>query len=221
MEELKQILIKFCTENLKTDSDWYHWTIKDEYLPRGIEMSNDSRIQRNLSLKEQLHSKWSKSDDKTKEELIEYYIVRWGGIRGNKKETLDIYKKSPSQELIKRGINGVSSWSKALVLHDCNKYAIFDSRVSTSLNYLQVINKTKEKILFPILPSQNNKIKFANKQLKEISKDWKKVGNNEFYSLYLELLFVTAKELNTNISIIEMLLFAKSTNLIKKVQVST
>ncbi len=215
MEELKKILKKFCIENLKTDSDWYNWTIKDEYLPRGIEMSNDSRIQRNLSLKEQLHSKWSESDDKTKEELIEYYIVRWGGIRGNKKETLDIYKKSPSQELIKRGINGVSSWSKALVLHDCNKYAIFDARVSTSLNYLQVINNTKEKILFPVLPSQNNKIKFANRKLKEISKDWKKVGNNEFYSLYLELLFVTAKELNTNISIIEMLLFAKSTDLIK------
>ena len=215
MEELKKILIKFCTENLKTDSDWYHWAIKDEYLPRGIELSNDSRIQRNLSLKEQLHSKWSKSDDKTKEELIEYYIVRWGGIRGNKKETLDIYKKRPSQELIKRGINGVSSWSKALVLHDCNKYAIFDARVSSSLNYLQVINNTKEKILFPVLPSQNNKIKFANMKLKEISKDWKKVGNNEFYSLYLELLFVTAKELNTNISIIEMLLFAKSTDLIK------
>jgi hypothetical protein len=94
MEELKKILIKFCTENLKTDSDWYHWAIKYEYLPRGIELSNDSRIQRNLSLKEQLHSKWSKSDDKTKAELIEYYIVRWGGIRGNKKETLDIYKKT-------------------------------------------------------------------------------------------------------------------------------
>jgi hypothetical protein len=215
MEELKKILIKFCTENLKTDSDWYHWAIKDEYLPLGIELSNDSRIQRNLSLKEQLHSKWSKSDDKTKEELIEYYIIRWGGIRGNKKETLDIYKKSLSRELIKRGVNGVSSWSKALVLHDCNKYAIFDARVSISLNYLQVINNTKDKILFPILPSQNNKIKFANKQLKDISKDWKKVGNNEFYSLYLELLYVTAKELNTNISIIEMLLFARSTDVIK------
>ena len=215
MEELKKILIKFCTENLKTDSDWYHWAIKDEYLPRGIELSNDSRIQRNLSLKEQLHSKWSKSDDKTKEELIEYYIIRWGGIRGNKKETLDIYKKSLSRELIKRGVNGVSSWSKALVLHDCNKYAIFDARVSISLNYLQVINNTKDKILFPILPSQNKEITTANRKLKEISKDWKKVGNNEFYSLYLELLYVTAKELNTNISIIEMLLFARSTDVIK------
>ena len=214
MEELKKILIKFCTENLKTDSDWYHWAIKDKYLPKGIELSNDSRIQRNLSLKEQLHSKWSESDNKTKEELIEYYIVKWGGIRGNKKETLDIYKKSPSHELIKRGVNGVSSWSKALVLHDCNKYAIFDARVSISLNYLQVINNTKDKILFPILLSQNNKIKFANRKLKEISKDWKKVGNNEFYSLYLELLQATAKKLNTNISIIEMLLFAKATDVI-------
>lgn len=216
MEDLKKILIKFCTENLKTDSDWYHWTIKDKYLPQEIELLDESRVLRNLSLKQQLHSKWSKLDDKIKGELIEFYIVIWGGIRGNKKETLDVYKKSTSQELIKRGVNGVSSWSKALVLHDCNKYAIFDSRVSTSLNYLQVINNTKEKILFPILSSQNKEITIANKNLKQISRAWEKLENNEFYDFYLELLSATANELNTNISIIEMLLFAKATDVIKK-----
>jgi hypothetical protein len=215
MEELKKILIKFCTENLKTNSDWYHWKINEKYLPQGIELLDVSRVIKNLSLKEKLHSKWRESDDITKEEIIEYYIVKWGGIRGNKKETLDIYKKSLSQELIKRGVNGVSSWSKALVLHDCNKYAIFDSRVSCSLNYLQIIYNSKKKILFPILASQNKEITKANKNLKEISRDWKKLGNNEFYHFYLELLSSTANELNTNISTIEMLLFAKATDLIK------
>jgi hypothetical protein len=216
MEELKSILLLFCKVNLKTDCDWYHWEIKDNYLPKGIELSVESRINRNISLKEQLHSKWSQSDEILKGKLIEYYIVRWGGIKGNKKETLDIYKQSPSQELIKRGVNGISSWSKALVLHDCNKYAIFDSRVSSSLNYLQVINNTKEKILFPILPSQNNKIKTANKHLKEISKNWVKLKNDKFYELYLSLLNETAKEVNTNISTLEMLLFAKATEIIDK-----
>ena len=214
MEELKKILIDFCKENLKTDCDWYHWDIKDVFLPKDIELPNESRVTRNLSLKEQLHFKWSQSDEILKGELIEYYIVRWGGIKGNKKETLDIYKKSPSRELIKRGIKGVSSWSKALVLHDCNKYAIFDSRVSSSLNYLQVVNNTKEKILFPILLSQNKEITKANKKLKLISKNWHKLNKNEFYNFYLELLYITSEELKTNISTIEMLLFAKATEII-------
>ncbi len=215
MKELKEILINFCEANLNTDNDWYHWKINDRYLPKGIELLDESRVQRNLSLKEQLHSKWSKSNDKTKAELIEYYIVRWGGIKGNKPETLNIYKTKSAKELIDLGVKGVSSWSKALVLHDCNKYAIFDARVSCSLNYLQVKNKTKEKLLFPKLPSQNNEITTANRNLKKISKEWKKASNQEFYSFYLELLHATAKELKINISIIEMLLFAKATDIIK------
>lgn len=215
MDELKSILIDFFTNYYDSESDWYHWKIKDDTLPQSIELFDESRVTRNLSLKEQLHSKWSKSDKITKGDLIEYYIVKWGGIRGNKKETLDIYKTKTAQELINRGLNGVSSWSKALVLHDCNKYGIFDSRVSCSLNYLQFINNSKTKILFPILPSQNREITIANKNLKLISRDWKKLGYNEFYNFYLELLSATANELDTNISTIEMLLFAKATDLIK------
>jgi hypothetical protein len=215
MEELKSILTIFFTNYYDNDSDWYHWKIKDNSLPSGIALPNENRVTRNLLLKEQLHSKWNQSDIKTKGNLIEYYIVRWGGIRGNKPKTLDIYKTNTPQELINRGVNGVSSWSKALVLHNCNKYAIFDSRVSCSLNYLQIIYNSKKKILFPILASQNKEITTANKNLKEISRDWKKLGYNEFYNFYLKLLSATANELNTNISTIEMLLFAKATDIIK------
>ena len=216
MKELKKILLDFYTSYYDRENDWYHWDIKDVFLPKDIELPNDCRVNRNLLLKEQLHSKWSQSDEILKGKLIEYYIVKWGGIKGNKNETLHIYKTSSSQELINRGVNGVSSWSKALVIHDCNKYAIFDSRVSSSLNYLQVVNNTKEKILFPILPSQNKEITKANKKLKLISKDWLKLNKNEFYNFYLELLYITAKELKTNISTIEMLLFAKATEIINK-----
>lgn len=215
MEELKSVLTNFFTNYYDSESDWYHWVIKNNLLPSGIELPNENRVTRNLLLKEQLHAKWLQSDIKIKGELIEYYIVRWGGIRGNKPETLDIYKTNTAQELINKGLNGVSSWSKALVLHDCNKYAIFDSRVSCSLNYLQIIYNSKRKILFPILASQNKEITKANKNLKEISRDWKKLGYNEFYDFYLELLSATANDLKTNISTIEMLLFAKAKDIIK------
>lgn len=217
MEELKKIIIDFYTKRFEYDYDWYHWKIKDNLLPSGIELPNDSRVNRNLLLKEQLHSKWSQSDIKTKGELIEYYIVKWGGIKGNNQETLTFYKTKSAEELINLGVKGVSSWSKALVLHDYNKYAIFDSRVSCSLNYLQIINETNNKILFPILPSRNNKISSANQNLKQISKNWDKLENDKFYELYLSLLKETAKEIKTNISTIEMLLFAKATELIDKV----
>ncbi|MFY7740131.1 MAG: hypothetical protein ACOVQC_06410 [Flavobacterium sp.] len=217
MEEIKNILIDFCKVNFKTDCDWYHWEINEDVLPKGIELPKGKNVNKNVSLKEQLHSKWSQSDIKIKGELIEYYIVQWGGIKSNNKETLTFYKTKPAEELINLGVKGVSSWSKALVLHDSNKYAIFDSRVSCSLNYLQIINESNNKILFPILPSRNNKISSANKYLKQISKNWVKLKNDKFYELYLSLLNETAKDLNTNISMIEMLLFAKATELIDKV----
>jgi hypothetical protein len=217
MNELKDILKTFYTNYHDDKTDWYHWVIKDIYLPKGIELTNESKVKRNLQLKEKLHSLWVKSNEKTKGDLIEYYIVKWGGIKGNKKESLDFYKTSTSQQLMNRELKGVSSWSKALVIHDCNKYAIFDARVSTALNYLQIINKSKDYFLFPILQSQNKKITDANKHIKEISKSWNKLENDKFYEFYIELLSETATELNTNISTIEMLLFAYATNLIIQV----
>lgn len=218
MEELKSILIEFCNNYFDVEGDWYHWKMNEDLLPQGITLPAGNRVFKNLHLKEQLHLKWkNEPDEKIKGQLIEYYIVKWGGIKGNSNDTLDIYKTSPAEKLISRGVNGVSSWSKALVLHDCNKYAIFDSRVSSSLNHLQIINNTKNKILFPILPSRNNEIIIANKHLKHISKDWEKLGTDTFYNFYLDLLSATAKDLNTNISIIEMLLFAKATDVVIQV----
>lgn len=215
MEELKSILIEFYNNYFDVEGDWYNWKMNEDLLPQGINLPDGNRVFKNIRLKEQLHLKWkNEPDEKIKGQLIEYYIVKWGGIKGNRNDTLDIYKTSRAEKLISRGVNGVSSWSKALVLHDCNKYAIFDSRVSSSLNHLQIINKTTNKILFPILPSRNNEIIIANKHLKHISKDWGKLGNDTFYNFYLDLLSATAKELNTNISIIEMLLFAKATDVI-------
>lgn len=215
MEELKSVLIEFYNNYFDVEGDWYNWKMNENLLPQGINLPDGNRVFKNLHLKEQLHLKWkNEPDEKIKGQLIEYYIVKWGGIKGNRNDTLKIYKTNPAEKLIIRGLNGVSSWSKALVLHDCNKYAIFDSRVSSSLNHLQIINKTKNKILFPILPSRNNEIIIANKHLKHISKDWEKLGSDTFYNFYLDLLSATAKELNTNISIIEMLLFAKATDVI-------
>ena len=76
-------------------------------------------------------------DDKVKFELIEYYISTWGGIHTNSEESMMEYSTLSASELIKLGKKGIASWSKAIVVHDPEEYAIFDARVAISLNCIQ------------------------------------------------------------------------------------
>ena len=48
--------------------------------------------------------------------------------------------------------------------------------------------------------------------------NWSKLSNRIFYDEYIKLLKSVAKELNTNISTIEMLLFAKAEVLVNELQ---
>jgi hypothetical protein len=211
MDELRKILVDYLKDNLDTTCDWYHWEINEEFLPTGITLPKGNRIAKNLSLKEQLNCRWKEAKKQDiKGSLIEYYIKKWGGIKSNSKEKLNLYKTESAENLINLGVNGVASWSKALVIHDCNCYAIFDARVSCALNYLQILHKVEDKSLFPILASRNSQIKKANQNLKQNSKNWKKLKNDEFYNEYLNLLYDISRELKISISIIEMLLFSKA-----------
>lgn len=212
-------LVRICKENFDNTNDWYNWRkINESLIPQGITLPIGNQYIKNIKLKEELNSKWNEETDPLKKgELIEYYIKTWGGIKGNKAASLEEYKTKTAEELISKGIKGVASWSKALVLHDYTKYAIFDARVSSSLNALQVINDSDNKVLFPILSSQNKRIIIANRQLKKMAKEsgWKKADESSFYNEYLNLLSTVSKGLNTNISTVEMLLFAKAEQLIE------
>lgn len=213
-------LVRICKENLDDTNDWYNWRkINENFIPQGISLPIGNQYIKNIKLKEKLHSEWNQETDSLKRgELIEYYIKTWGGIKGNKTASLEEYKTKKADELISKGVKGVASWSKALVLHDYMKYAIYDARVSASLNALQVINDSDNKVLYPILASQNKRITIANRKLKTLAKEgkWEKADENKFYKEYLKLLSTVSKELNTNISTVEMLLFAKAEELIEK-----
>jgi len=94
-----------------------------------------------------------------------------------------------------------------------------DARVSISLNYLQLKYNTSNKVLYPILSSQNKKITESGKRIKQKAKEgnWGKVNSSTFYFEYLSLLEKAAKIRNTNISTIEMLLFAKAEFLVDEI----
>ena len=219
--DIFESLDHFCLENLDETNDWYTWRINESKIPINIKLPIGNQYLKNITLKEELHKAWEAEPDiKKKGKIIKYYIKDWGGIGTNSEDSMKIYMYSSSGTLIKYGKNGIPSWSKALVIHDPQIYAIFDARVSISLNSLQIIYNTANKELFPILASRNKTITEGQRIIKQISKqnNWEKVDKTTFYLNYLTLLKKVARNRNTNLSTIEMLLFAKAESLVNKIK---
>ena len=220
MNKLIKTITDYSKEHIDALNDWYSWReINEEKLPLGIELPKGNQYIKNLSLKKQLNKCWRETqDNKVKFELIEYYISTWGGIRTNSEESMMEYSTLSATQLIKLGKKGIASWSKAIVVHDPDEYAIFDARVAISLNSIQMIHKLHKPMLFPILPSRNNKVALGNKLIRKIAKakSWTKAYDETFYKQYLNILKSVANELDSDISTIEMLLFAKAEELVDK-----
>tara|TARA_B100001113_G_C21004920_1_gene576629 strand:+ start:307 stop:981 length:675 start_codon:yes stop_codon:yes gene_type:complete len=220
MNKLIKTITDYSKEHIDALNDWYSWReINEEKLPLGIKLPKGNQYIKNLSLKKQLNKCWRETqDNKVKFELIEYYISDWGGIHTNSEESMMEYSTLSATQLIKYGKKGIASWSKAIVVHDPEEYAIFDARVAISLNCIQKIHKLYKPILFPILPSRNKKVKLGNKLIRKTAKaeSWTKAYDETFYKQYLNILRSVANELDSDISTIEMLLFAKAEELVDK-----
>jgi hypothetical protein len=219
--DLIEAIDRFCGENLSEHNNWYDWKFNESLIPIDSRLLFGNPYSKNIILKHELHNAWKNEPDrKKKAEIIKYYIKVWGGIKRNSDNLMEKYSTNP-HFFIDLGKKGIASWSKALVIHDPNKYAIFDARVSISLNYLQLKFNTSNKVLYPILGSQNKKITESGQQIKLKAKadNWGKVNSSTFYSDYLKILDKVSKSRNTNISTIEMLLFAKSEFLVDEMSI--
>jgi hypothetical protein len=220
--KMTDILKSYVRTNIGVDNSWYKWQINEQKLPLGISLVDGSNYDKNIELKHILSKELNKTTDEDKRiEIISYYIEDWGGIHTNKMETMYDYCTLNAEQLIMRGSHGVSSWSKANCIHNPDKYAIFDARVSATLNLLQVIEKVKKKEFYPLISSRNNTIAKANGAIRRYMKsnnDWTKKNEYEFYTQYLTLIQTVANKCNTNIATIEMLLFSKSIELANHIQ---
>ena len=219
MKKLTEIIVKYSKKYINENNDWYNWReINEDKLPMGIKLPNGNQYLKNVVLKKELNKKWKESQsDEDKLILIKYYIATWGGIHTNSSESMEEYSKFSASELIKNGKKGIASWSKAIVVHDPNEYAIFDARVAISINCIQKLYGINDAVLFPVLPSRNKIVAIGNKLIKATAKSesWEKAYEENFYTQYLKILNYVAKELNSDISTIEMLLFAKAEELVQ------
>ncbi|MDP3008542.1 MAG: hypothetical protein Q8N30_05665 [Methylococcales bacterium] len=187
MIPLQDAIIEYANKHIDEINAWYDWAIDIDNLPAGINLAEGNQYAQNIELKNKLNKAWRTGDDARKRELTHYYIYHWGGIRTNLPKTITSYTVDAPEQLIARKTQGIASWSKALCARNANTHAIFDARVSASLNSLQIIHNVDQKILFPILPSRNNVIKKGNKRLKTMTNLWER-NNAGFYKTYLKLL---------------------------------
>jgi hypothetical protein len=219
MKRLTEIIVEYSRKYVNKNNDWYNWReINEDKLPMGIELPEGNQYVKNVVLKKELNKKWKESkSDEDRLILIKYYIATWGGIHTNSKKSMEEYSKLSATQLIKNGKKGIASWSKAIVVHNPDEYAIFDARVAISLNCIQKLYGLKDAVLFPILPSRNKIVAIGNKLIKDTAKSesWKKANEENFYTQYLKILNYVAIELSTNISTIEMLLFAKAEEIVE------
>jgi len=219
MKRLTEIIVEYSKKYINKNNDWYNWReINEDKLPMGIELPEGNQYVKNVVLKKELNKKWKESkSDEDRLILIKYYIATWGGIHTNSKESMEEYSKLSATQLIKNGKKGIASWSKAIVVHNPDEYAIFDARVAISLNCIQKLYGLKDAVLFPVLPSRNKIVAIGNKLIKDTAKSesWEKANEENFYTQYLKILNYVAIELSTNISTIEMLLFAKAEEIVE------
>lgn len=202
---------------------WYKWRRFDtSKLPVTVSLPNGgSEYENNVALKKELHKEWCRGDDKQKEEIVRWYISVWGGVRGNLNQTIKSYANTDPTNLIALGKKGIASWSKALCIYDPDNYAIFDARVSASLNAMQILSVVTQPILFPALSSQNKAIVSGNKFIESYAKDrkWKVIGKDLFYQEYLGILkgVMSCYGPNSEVSLstIEMFIFAFAENLLE------
>lgn len=205
---MQEIINRFIAENFNSIKSDYRWRIKEEHLPAEVNLDPSSNYVQNLQLKRQLNGFFVDGDFKERLEIINYYIAKWGGVIRNSEETIRIYSTMDCEALIDfRNTGGIASWSKALCVRDPKKYAIFDARVSATLNLLLLENtETDEKLFFPRLPSRNSTIRKINQHIQESRVSYR--SNRVVYREYMSLIHNAANHVGTDIQTVEMILFS-------------
>ena len=119
--------------------EWYAWPIDAEKLHEqtGLELRTYSQLDRNIELKHALHARFRNAPGDERERLVDYYVKTFGRIPIGA-DARRRYARQHAATLADEGLTNIASRSKALVLHDASRYAIYDSRVAVSLNYLVI-----------------------------------------------------------------------------------
>lgn len=219
MESTIEALNHFFNEKLIILTDTYEWKIPKI---KGFKHSGKKGYSYNVELKQFLNSLWIQADSKEKEEIVKIIVSDWGGVRGNKDETLHSYISESEKEIPNTPLKGIASYSKVFSIMDMNKYAIYDARVAACLNAVQINYGLDDGLAFNYVSGRNNiignvikKIGFVyepNFTIKSlVERGWSKIKKDDTYETYLNLLNKCLESFpDNNLYDLEMALFSNA-----------
>lgn len=223
---LAEALDQFCDQYLGTlETDF---VAELEPPPAWINFSlspTATHFAQHAALRRHLNTHWISWSDDEKYEAVTYYVVNWGGIGGNKPETLRQYALLSVPALRRdRPWSGVSSWSKVLSFRSWHDCAILDSRVIASLHAIQLLYGSGIAVKFPKLASRDNHIGAFEKAFGETYKAMSPVPSKGLYELYCRLVMSAFQRWNTQHQVpwhwhaLETALFFHAATLVQKAQ---
>lgn len=221
MEECTDALIAYFEVELPKLDMSYQWTIPKI---EGFAHSGEKGYEPNVKLKKYFNHLWKKAarDEDEQLRLAKVIVADWGGVKGNKTDTLKRYVEELNNGIPATPLKGVASYSKIFSIVDPNEYAIYDARVAACLNAVQWNAGVKRGMAFNYISGRNKvtgdatqKRGFAHqapfKVKSLVANDWQRIKRDDTYQVYLDLLkrslvYFTEYDMHD----LEMVLFANA-----------
>lgn len=219
--KLDAILCSYASQKFPSLPLDYKWKFDVAMASKSFNMPINGKnwYKKTCALKRGIANKWNSSPEQ-RANLAEYAVRVWGGIKRNNAATIQSYVQVISQGQLPPTLKGIASWSKVAAFSNPDVHAIFDARVSFSLNAIQMLHGEGEWWWFPHLAGQNKLLNEIWPSLKkqENQKKWSHIEPQKVYSTYIDLLNNVAQQLKINIDDVEMLLFSKAEELALRVK---
>jgi hypothetical protein len=212
MEDLIDATASYVRKNKIDLVSSYDWELPKAIPWQSFKYGNDPLWEKNRRLRRHLSEEWKNHPDSQKRfDLAKWYVSSWGGVHGNSENTLRDYVNASPNDLKQRALKGVSSWSKILAMQNPDTYQIYDARVATAINAIQLTQGVALGVVFPIPHSQNKLIKRFRKHRTSCF-DFR-AGTQATYVDYLTFVSHVSSRTNFHREIVEMVLFADAEKL--------
>ena len=207
----------------------YSWKIPPRPSFAGdCEWPEGSDYPANVRLKTVLHQLWGRQEV-DRFELSKWVVSDWGGVRGNRPETIFKYIDFAESSKVPPGLSGVASYSKILSIVQPERFAIYDARVAVAINAAQMMFGSPG-MAFPYIPGRNkitgNSLSRQGfSQISDFStaalvrRGWQEVSKANAYEIYLNLLQELRERFSKSVKIfdMEMTFFSQAEKLVLEV----
>ena len=215
MHECEKSLIAYVKEHLPSLPNVYRWRFDDRHMAAelGGAIFGFSWSDKAYSLKRVASRRWRSSAEADRLRIADLAVRVWGGVKRNYPTTIQRYVSTIAAGKIPGpGYKGIASWTKIATFANPSRFAVFDARVAFSLNAVQALSDTSERLHFPRLPTQNPLLRRVGPALGAMAREegWRSIEADDVYITYLQVLASVASQAKCRLDEVEMLLFARA-----------